>query len=390
MPGRNDVCHCGSGVKYKRCCYANDAAQRARSTPASDTAAQTQRLTTTLPIGIGLPGELVDLAVVPEFSNRPAAGPSGTKGDYEVIVTLRRSDTPIAPPTNFDFDTSSHKGTSQLAIAFPAALHVDPRLNVPGAVFHINIYVRAYDGSQLVAKGFPNEAGFLSDIRLTFEAESFDDADKRFRLMINPALSAISFASDVPLVASHTVIREIGTHAVRRSVVLPFPDAPVNLQPHNQSAEARTIVNMYRDALNSADANWRFLGFSRIVEQLWKIQRANRKTGAASTIDLESIRIPTDVAELAKWVRSAFPKHYVLLDTACLEIVPVEARGLTTNEVINSFTRPIRADIAHGLLEDGALPSEKNDVEHLNRVHKWLPLLRVIARMHLNECFGIS
>ncbi|MDX9722194.1 MAG: SEC-C metal-binding domain-containing protein [Myxococcota bacterium] len=29
-PGRNDPCHCGSGQKYKKCCWSTDEAQRAQ------------------------------------------------------------------------------------------------------------------------------------------------------------------------------------------------------------------------------------------------------------------------------------------------------------------------------------------------------------------------
>lgn len=46
-PGRNDPCHCGSGIKYKHCCLATDEAKarkarakaEATATPATESAA---------------------------------------------------------------------------------------------------------------------------------------------------------------------------------------------------------------------------------------------------------------------------------------------------------------------------------------------------------------
>jgi hypothetical protein len=39
LPGRNDLCHCGSGKKYKHCCLAKDeAAERQKRAAAEKTA----------------------------------------------------------------------------------------------------------------------------------------------------------------------------------------------------------------------------------------------------------------------------------------------------------------------------------------------------------------
>lgn len=107
-------------------------------------------------------------------------------------------------------------------------------------------------------------------------------------------------------------------------------------------------------------------------------------------VDLETIHVPTADEEIVAWVRDAFPAHYVLADHVYREVIPDEARGLTTNEVIVTLTRPIRTDIAHGLLEDGVLPIQKNDIEHLEQVRRWLPMLRCISRVHLRATFGAT
>jgi len=122
--------------------------------------------------------------------------------------------------------------------------------------------------------------------------------------------------------------------------------------------------------------------------QAGKQQRARRLAGDQS-VDLESIQIPTDNAEIIAWVRTSLPASYDLPDEICLEVVPDEARGLTTNEVAVQFIRPLRAAVAHSLLEGGVLPTETNDVEHLIQVRKWTRLLRSMTRLHLRAVYGI-
>lgn len=151
------------------------------------------------------------------------------------------------------------------------------------------------------------------------------------------------------------------------------------MQPHGQPPEARVLLNRYRDAINSDDPNWRFLCFASIVEQLWKKTRADK----TNQVDLEHIVVPRDDAAFISWFKSGFPQSYALEGQICLKDVPTEARGLTTNDIIVRYIRPLRAVIAHSLLEDGTLPSERDDVKHRLEVRKWSTLLRCITRVHL-------
>lgn len=375
MTGRNALCHCGSGTKYKRCCYAREKAAAA-ATP----------IKSTLPSdAFGLAGEEHRLTITPIKADGIEPSPVGGIGAYRVTFMLRRPDTPIEPAAHFDF-THSHTGTSNLAISFPAARSDDARFNEPGTM--INVSVRTPDGRDFLAIGYPNAAGFLSDITLTFVANSFAEASTNAQLLVMPVLSSISALHDIPLMISHLLIVEESTDVAHRSIVAPFPDVAGTQLPPSQEPEARTLLNSYRDALNSNDPSWRFLCFARITEQLWKWQKARKGAGESIAFNLESIRIPADQPGIEDWVKAIFPKHYSFNASTYGDIVPPEARGLTTNDVIVNFIKPIRDDIAHGLFDRGLLPETKNDIEHLERVRQWLPMLRCIARLHLREVFG--
>lgn len=168
---------------------------------------------------LGIPGEEVSLTITPVFADGREPAPAGIPGEYEITLMLRRLDSSIEVPANFSLDTRYHKGTSQLAIANPAARFADDRFNGPDT--KINIYVATDQGVQVVAAGYPNDEGYLSDVRMTITAASFADASRKASLMLHPALSALAFAGDVPVVVSHTIIRETSTEVVRRTVEVP-------------------------------------------------------------------------------------------------------------------------------------------------------------------------
>ncbi len=290
-------------------------------------------------------------------------------------------------PANFGFDETVHRGASHLAISAPAASFQDARFNTPGTT--IKVDVSTDDGKSFTAIGYPNNDGYLSDLRISLEATSFHEAMVNSRLLIVPLLGSLAASHDIPLVISHISMREVSTGVYHRSIIAPFVPAAGSSLPAVQTPEARTLVNSYRDALNSSDPSWRFLCFARIVEQLWKWQGARQKAGEVLAFDLERIAIPEEPVALEAWVRQAFPSRYVFDPATYADIVPNEARGLTTNEIIVRFIRPIRADIAHGLFDRGLLPVTKNDIEHLERVRRWLPMLRCIARVHLSAVLGV-
>lgn len=381
--GRRQPCHCGSGRKYKNCCYAKDAANTSKAPLSATKVAgtpigQTTRIETSK---FGIPGQEANILITYTYEDGHESAKEGSKGEYDVVFYFRKPGE-LFDDSNISLDIEQHVGTSLLGIANPAVKFNDPKFD--GQETKIKLYVNTADGDKAEAFGTPNKDGYLSDLRVTLAADSIEDAGKRAKLLLVPSISALSFASDIPLHISHTVVREKATAGVtQRDIIVPFPAAATTVQPHAQVPEARVLFNRYRDGINSEDQNWRFLCFASIVEQLWK------KTKADKSADLENIVIPKDDKGLIAWFKTGYPKSYAIENQVCLDAVPVEARGMTTNDVIKTYIKPVRHLIAHSLLEDGALPTDQDDVKHRAEVRKWAPVLRCITRIHLQAVYKL-
>jgi hypothetical protein len=369
--GRRQRCHCGSKKRYKDCCYAKDAAAR-----------QGRRSTTaTLPTSsMGIPGEESGVCITFVTKDGEVGGPTGSPGNYNVVFFFR-SPSAATDSSNFSMGVDEHNGSSLLAISRPALRLNDPRFDLSET--HIEVSVSTVEGLQAKASGYPNKDGFLSDLRVTLTCESFADAQIKSHQLFIPLISALSFASDIPLIIGHTVLIEEATHVTQRTIIPPFPVAATSLHTSAHTPEARILFSRYRDGLNANDPNWRLLCFASIVEQLWKMSRAN----PPQALDLEAIVIPEEPRGLLSWFRSAFPSNYRMDDDLILGAVPLEARGVSTDEVIRKYIRPLRTAVAHSLIEDGKLPTEASEAKHLADVTRWLPLLRCITRHHLNATF---
>lgn len=375
MLGRREQCHCGSGKRYKSCCYPNDSTEKARGRAgtANNASQGISRL--------GVPGEEAFVLITYVIKDGTETPKEGAHGEYDVVFYFRKPGA-VFDEKNISLDIDQHTGSSLLAIANPALNFNDPRFD--GQDTKMKLYVATTENLKAEAFGTPNKDGFLSDIRVTLTADSIVDAGKRAKVLLIPAISALSFASDIPLHISHTVVREKATGVTQRDLVVPFLPAAARLQPYGLQADARVLFNRYRDGLNSEDPNWRFLCFASILEQLWK------KTEADKSVDLRNIVIPKTDRDLIAWFKAAFPEPFnALEDRICLDDVPMEARGMTTNDVIMKYVKPLRHSIAHSLLEDGALPSDQDDVKHRAEVRKWATLLRCITRIHLQAVYRL-
>jgi hypothetical protein len=331
---------------------------------------------------LGVPGEEAYLLITFITADGKESAKEGGHGEYEIVFFFRRPGTWL-DESNISLGADQHVGSSLLGIANPAVTFNDLRFD--GQDTKIKLYVATGSGLKAEAFGAPNNDGYLSDLRVTLVAESILDAGNQAKALLIPAISALSFSSDIPLHISHTVVREKATGVVQRDIVVPFQPTATTMQPHAQQPEARVLFNRYRDAINSGDPNWRFLCFASIVEQLWKRTRADKTI----QVDLENIVIPKDDDKFVAWFKSGFPQSYALEDQNCLNDVPGEARGMTTNEVIVRYIRPLRTVITHSLLEDGTLPSERDDVKHRVEVRKWSTLLRCITRLHLQAVYAL-
>jgi hypothetical protein len=379
--GRNAPCHCGSGKKYKRCCFAKDQHKAKVQAPTENLSLPLARM--------GVPGEIHRFSSVPVFPGTATSPPGGLPGTYEVTVFLQRPGFSESQEYHLDLSKGKVAGDSHLGISAPAVSFSDAKLNAGTTHFKCDVMT---DVGEFSFKCYPNARGFLGHISMQIEANSFTDAEEKSRSLIAPVLSVLSVQYDVP--ASIAKIHFFHPESYVSSVThrCPFPAVAVNLLLLSQGAsaitpEARTLLNSYRDGINSQDVSWRFLCFSRIIHQLWKQQVAKQKAGLSLSYNLENIVLPSDRNACLEWLQKVFPKHYEFNELMMSDLISDEILGKTTNAIYKDHLKPIRDDIAHGLFEDGELPSDKNDIAHDTSIRKWLPLARCIARLHLQIVF---
>jgi hypothetical protein len=251
---------------------------------------------------LGLAGEEQKIAVVSVVRGKPEPPPSGSPGIYAVTFGLKRPGEPDDIGASLSISTAPNSGSSHLAISWPAARFENERFNVAGSQIQMDVEV---ESRRFKVIGSPNEAGYLSDLNIELQAASVDEAQTNAELIVLPAISAFSAIYDIPIIVRHTTIREVITGTVTRTFTTPFMDVGGGLTiPAAHSPELRTLLLSYRDALNSNDPRWRFLCLIKIVEQLWKWQSRERKEGQSS-VNLESIMVPTDIQEIKEWIRSS-------------------------------------------------------------------------------------
>lgn len=203
MPGRREPCHCGSGKRYKNCCYANDAAKAAGAKPIAASNSATISLSK-----IGVPGEEASVLITFVAADGTESPIEGSAGEYDVVFYFRKPGA-VVDETAFSLGIDEHVGSSLLAIANPAMKFNDSRFD--GQETKMRLHVITEQGQSGIAIGEANKAGYLSDLRITVIAASIKDAGYQAKLLLLPAISTLAFASDIPLHISYTVVREKAT-----------------------------------------------------------------------------------------------------------------------------------------------------------------------------------
>src|SRR5580704_7398631 len=181
--GRNVLCPCGSGKKYKRCCLGRK--ETPLTEPPSVPSAPAPPVRQEVPT-ITFPGEAATMTMVPIFPSgdpRNVSDPRGLPGKYSVTVVLGR-------PGRFEVEERTMNfsdllsGDSHIAIAPPVPVSKEMANNS-------GIRIRAQiDAGAFTFNGKPNAKGYLGKlISEPFDAQSFDDAIKRAYHAVAPSLS---------------------------------------------------------------------------------------------------------------------------------------------------------------------------------------------------------
>jgi hypothetical protein len=381
--GRNDLCPCGSRLKYKKCHGSIlKSGEEVQSSLPSDAAQGRVSL-------VGFPGTYQQMHALFRFKGedpRNSAPLEGSPGLYEATFILERPGYRLQPEGQLSF-ASGLRGDSHLAISKPA---YSPPGN-PDAD-QIKIYGTTADGV-FEFTGIPNGKGFLGKLEtLPFHAKSRVQAEEVAYRALAPSLSNISLHLDIPLEIAHREIKEVATGSVQISFVSPFLQAPMAIPATATfSPEFCSYAALYREALNTSSPAFAFLCLFKIIESLRgrrrRLEREARRNNTQYTPPCETL--PCGNAEIKAWLESLF---YIRreFDLSTFEsAVPAALRGRTAQDVIENVLNPLRVNIAHALFtEDGELPISSDDLLHTHKVTGLLLVTKCLARRMLKNDFS--
>lgn len=395
--GRNELCPCGSGKKFKKC-HGSPTPQQKQPQTRHPNMPQTKKppppLTTDI-ASLGLAGIQQHLLMRLRYRDpndpRNAGGFGGMPGQYKVVFTLSRPGFPLLPERNYSASTNL-KGDSHLAITKPALKFLN------GEDFdQLELECNTPDG-RIIFTGYPNDQGFLGKLESEhFHANDFSDAALKAHHALSPALSNISLYLDVPSHIYQMDVTEIRTGSTRMSVTAPFPDVPGSMPPeYAPSKDLLKYASLYREALNSNSPNYQFLCWYKVIEGLRDRRQRTRAQAAIEAkakgekpLSYPDERLPADRAEQDKWLNAIFPLPQELDEMALASIFIKEAVGRKISNLIDKGEElhELRNKIAHAVLDSGEVTISIDDGLDIDEVNKWLPLTKCIARYLLKDAF---
>lgn len=384
--GRNEPCPCNSGKKYKRC-HGGPRPAPARLAKPAVPAMQLAQEANLAPMG--MPGLTQHLISAFRFRDpadpRNRSGPAGLAGAYKVTFVLNRPGYALLPERQHSFVSDNLKGDSHLAITRPA--FITPQNE---GADQIRVYTNTSAG-RFEFDGYPNERGFLGKLVLnSVDALGFDDAELKAFRALAPTLSTWAIQRDIPLRVFQIDSTEINTGNSRTSLVTPWLEMVFAVPPEgNMTDEFRRYASLYREALNSDTPAYQFLCFFKIIEGV-QGRRARMAADARSRGEQpkrHEERLPADRADCGHWLGAIFYSRPPWDRMTIEQIFLTEVLGKKFSHIIDSQFRPLRVRIAHALLDSGEPTLLADEGLDLQRLVKWLPLAKCIARRMLKNEF---
>jgi hypothetical protein len=380
--GRNDPCPCGSGKKFKKCCGSPLKQGIPQKLPPATLNTNVRTM--------GVPGEIQGIIACNHFRDeadpRNIGGPTGLPGQYKVTFLFERPGYRHTKEYEFAF-TGPLRGDSHLAITKPAFIppgnpHAD----------EIKIYARTPHGA-FEFTGFPNEKGFLGKVvSEPFQANDRNDAERKAYDALVPALSNWSVHLDIPLEVQTIEAMEMRTQNAGMRIAHPFMEAPFSIEgaPPAHDSEFGHYASMYREALNSNSPVYRFLCLFKIIEgiRIRRLRLGKESRGAQEKCFRPMERIPNNDGDARAWLNAIFPIHHEWDPLTLGQFFPLEARGKRLMHLVVTELETLRNEIAHSIMQSGELSLSADDLVQVQRVTKWLPLTRCIARRMLKNDFS--
>lgn len=295
--------------------------------------------------------EFTRIISVPVFATGEAGPPSGSQGDYQVMLVLGVPGV-SSVATEMDFEAVLRSGDSLLqGTGRKVQLSASP--TDPPSEFLISA----------------NRHRRLDRVEVTVSAKSFAEAEQTAHDLVMPLLSQMAVDADAAVEVKATVIIETATQNRQMGAVLigsvkPAPEFAQVLTP-----ELRPLVAAYREGLNCNSPAYQALAFYKIVEGVESFSKRERRKaqqqGKPVPADPLAALMPdtrADVPDGPPWSKERFDKYL----------------GRTFQDVKDSFTDVIRNAVAH--LTPGTdlrVPDFMDDVEQCREA---VPILRYMAR----------
>ena len=331
---------------------------------------------------LGFPGEELD-TLLSESGGNVIENPQGLPGRYQAEVILGR---PGHLPERRMFDPVGlpFEGNSFIKLAKPAVERKPKDL-------HKLILSTVLGKIELL----PNADGFAGKfISEEYLAASYGQAELMIMTILSPLISGFSMYLDAPIHVEMIRLKEISSSRIYSRMQSEF--WPVWLGPSGfQPKLDRKFVHyagVYREAICSNSPSFRFLCLFKILESIEfrRARMASEAKAAGKEFQRQSKeRIPNTPEELQEFLKGVYPYPWLKAwDPISIRQLSVpEALGKSVQSVLDSHLRPIRNKISHALMKDGELGVGVDNFQAMQSVHKWLPLLRCIARLRLKNEF---
>jgi hypothetical protein len=156
------------------------------------------------------------------------------------------------------------------------------------------------------------------------------------------------------------------------------------------SPELRAYGSVYREALTTNSVTYEFLCLYRIIESIPKRRkRIERDAKRLSMTYIAPVEIyPSTKEETVAMLNSIYPakppKRWD--DMAPHSVFVPEARGKPFPRIVDELA-PIRDNIAHTLMQRADELVTMDDPESIEKVGKWLPVVKCMARLMLKNDF---
>ena len=207
-------------------------------------------------------------------------------------------------------------------------------------------------------------------------------------------LSNFSLRWDVPLIIYQVDVteRRRGTRQIMNRN--PFREVAINgVFGFPITKELMTYGAVYREALTSESTTYQFLCYYRLIESIQarrkRLERDFLKQGKKYLIPVEVY--PYTQLEAIRWLNAIFPVKPTQWDEMTIQCILVpEARGREFRVIVEEELKGIRDNIAHTLLQREAEMVLMDDLLSQEKVEKWLPPIKCIARAMLKNDFGAA